>query len=755
MALPLCLGVALASNAPLFSGILAGIIGGIIVGSISGSSVSVSGPAAGLTAVVAVQIQQLGSFEAFLVAVFLAGIIQLILGICKLGFVAAFFPTSVIKGLLWAIGIILVLKQIPHLVGHDVDPIGGNSFIQADHQNTFSELLVSIFDMHPSAVLIGFLSILILVLWDKFKVLKDSKIPSPVIVIVLSIVINLFLQKMGAFWSLTPAHLVQVPVANSIKGSLDFLIMPDFNILSNPTLFTAAITIALVASLETLLNVEALEKLDPLKRSSHPNRELIAQGCGNMIGGLIGAIPMTSVIVRSSVNINAGASSKISTVFHGLLILFSVVFIPNWLNLIPLSALAAILLVTGLKLASPETLKQMWKEGKYQFLPFIVTVLAIVFTDLLMGVIIGLAVAICFILHSNIRRPIKKVMEKHANGTEVLHIELPNQVSFFNKASLENTLKSVPSGGHVLINASGTDYIDPDILDLINDFKKDKNDKKIVLSLAGFQDKYSQLEDQIQYIDFTSREMQEGLDPKRVLETLKEGNLRFRNEVHLTRSLTRQLNIASTGQYPMAVVLSCIDSRSPVELIFDLSIGDIFSVRLAGNVISRKVLGSIEYSCAVAGAKVILVMGHTSCGAIKATVDLICNNTTALEATGCANLDWLVDEIQKCINKDECKDYNQWPIEQKQKYLDRLAFKNVCRTIHKIRQNSSTIEKLLISGKIAIVGAMYDVSKGDVKFFEINELEPFEENDHQSSLLNFFKTPMKKLSTFLKNRKSN
>lgn len=744
VALPLCLGVALASNAPLFSGILAGIIGGIVVGAISGSSTSVSGPAAGLTAIVAAQIGSLGSFEAFLLALVLAGLVQIVMSLCRLGFIATFFPSSVIKGLLCAIGIILILKQIPHVLGHDADPIGNNSFTQGDNKNTFSEIVDTAFNIQPGATLIGLLSILVMLTWDKLEFLKQSKIPAPVVVIALGVILNVFLQQFGQYWALEPSHLVQVPVADSLRDAPGFLVFPKWQALLDLDVYISAITIALVASLETLLNLEAVDKIDPLQRNSPPNRELFAQGIGNMLAGLVGALPVTSVIVRSSVNINAGVKTKLSTIFHGLLLFGSVLLIPDWLNKIPLSALAAILLMTGLKLANPSIIMHMWNEGKYQFLPFILTIVAIVFTDLLIGVLIGLGIAICFILHSNIRRPIKKVLEKHAGGDHVLHIELPNQVSFFNKASLEITLKNVPAGGHVLIDANNTNYIDPDILDLIMDFQKGGH---ATVSLVGFQNKYSQLEDCIQYVDFTTLEMQSKLTPERVLEIFQEGNKRFREGVRLTRDVGRQLDVAAVGQFPMAVVLSCIDSRSPVELIFDLSIGDIFSVRMAGNVVSRKVIGSIEYSAAVAGAKLILVMGHTFCGAVKAAVEFGCDNKTVAEETGCVNLDSLIVEIQKSMDRAKCKDFHQWDKKQKDEFCNELAHDNVLRMMHKIRQNSPILDELISLRKIAMVGAMYNISTAEVTFFQalesgsLSEKEDYEfisKTVGKSSLKRFF-----------------
>ncbi|MCH5377585.1 MAG: sulfate transporter, partial [Planctomycetes bacterium] len=451
VALPLCLGVALASNAPLFSGLLAGIVGGILVGSISRSHTSVSGPAAGLTAVVAAQIAALGSFQAFLLAVLLAGMLQIGLGVIRAGSIADFVPSSVIKGLLAAIGLILILKQLPHLVGYDVTPVGMMTFEQPDHENTFSELRHVFRDFHPGATLIGALSILILLAWDRTKRLKSSLVPGPLVVVLAGVVLSLLLRRVVPNWSIEATHLVQVPVADSLAGFFGFLQLPDFAALKNPQVFVAAVTVALVASLETLLNLEAVDKLDPRKRVSPPNRELIAQGVGNIAAGLVGGLPVTSVIIRSSVNINAGGRTKLSTILHGLLLLLCVLALPMWLNQIPLSCLAAVLIITGLKLASPKLFRQMWREGMNQFLPFLLTVSAILLTDLLVGILIGLGFSILFILRSNLRRPLRQIVEKHVGG-DVLHIELANQVSFLNRVAISQALAAVPEGGHVLID---------------------------------------------------------------------------------------------------------------------------------------------------------------------------------------------------------------------------------------------------------------------------------------------------------------
>ncbi|MFZ3013795.1 MAG: SulP family inorganic anion transporter, partial [Nitrospira sp.] len=471
VALPLCLGIALASGAPLVSGLLAGIIGGIVVGLFSGSHTSVSGPAAGLSAVVAAQILSLGSFSTFLMAVLFAGMIQIGLGLAKGGFISEFFPSSVIKGLLAAIGVIIILKQIPHLVGHDPDPEGDMSFFQPDLQTTFSELISMFGDFQLGASVIGFASLALLVLWDKWKPLKTSLFPAPVAVVLLGIGAVLWFEQLGDPWLIKPSHLVQVPVASDLTELVGLFPRPDFSQWMNPAVYTAGLTLAIVASLETLLNLKAVDRIDRQQRISPPSQELLAQGIGNVACGLVGGLPVTSVIIRSSVNVNAGGQTKLATLVHGVLLLVSVPLIPTWLNTIPLSCLAAILLMTGIKLASPALMTQMWAEGRYQFIPFAATLTAIVFTDLLIGFVIGLVVAIGFILNSNMRRPVHRFVEKHLGG-DVVHIELANQESFLNRAALSQVLAEVPRHGRVLLDALNTDYIDPDVLDLIRDFKE-------------------------------------------------------------------------------------------------------------------------------------------------------------------------------------------------------------------------------------------------------------------------------------------
>lgn len=718
VALPLCLGVALASNAPLFSGIIAGVAGGVIVGLLSGSPLSVSGPAAGLTAIVAGQIAKLGSFEAFLAAVVIAGTLQILLGVFRQGFIAAFFPSSVIKGLLAAIGVILVLKQIPHVLGHDPDPEGEMSFKQPDGSNTFTEIWQSLGDVQEGALLIGVVATALLFIWGKSNTLKRLPIPAPLLVVLLGIGAQEWFKHLGGNLSIGASHLVQVPIIQAGKGLASLLTFPDLNAFLNPAVYLAGITIAVVASLETLLNLEAVDKLDPEQRLSPPNRELFAQGVGNVFSGFLGGLPVTSVIVRSSVNVNAGGKTKVSTVFHGVLLALSVLLIPDLLNRIPLSALGAILLVTGLKLASPTLFRQMWREGKSQFIPFITTVVGILLTDLLVGIIIGSATSIAFILHRNIRRPIRRIVEKHASG-EVLRIELANQVSYLTRPALEKTLREIPRGAHVLLDARNTDYIDPDVLDFLEDFRSTiAAAHGVELSMVGFRDMYPKFEDRIQYVDYTSRELQEQLTPAAVLSLLQAGNERFRSGEQIARDYSRQVGATALGQYPMAVVLSCIDSRAPVELVFDLGLGDAFIVRVAGNVAKDKVLGSIEYACRCAGAKLVVVMGHSSCGAVKAAVDLFGSDTPIADATGCENLTTLIREIQDSVEVPPSESPLQWGTARKTAFTDGVARKNVSHTIAVLRDRSTTLRDMERKGEIAIVGAFYDIATGLVSFID-------------------------------------
>lgn len=492
VALPLCLGVALASGAPFFSGVIAGIVGGVVIGILSNSQLSVSGPAAGLVAIVLAAITTLGAFQTFLLAVVLAGIFQVALGFAKAGTIANFIPSSVIKGLLTAIGIIIIMKQIPHALGYDKDAEGDMSFIEVDGNNTFSSLFEALNKIHLGATLIALISIAILVIWERPAVKQRVKaIPGGLVAVLVAILLNQLFTSTGSLLAISGDHLVKVPVASSFSDFVGFFTFPDFSQLSNPSVYVVALTIAVVASIETLLCIEAVDKLDPEKRNTSTNRELVAQGLGNITSGLIGGLPVTSVIVRSSANLNAQAKTKMSTIIHGILLLVSVALIPSLLNLIPLSALAAILLLTGYKLAKPSLFKEMFGYGKYQWVPFLSTVLAIVFTDLLIGVGIGLMVSILALLYGNYKNSYYFHKENHHEG-DIILIHLSEEVSFLNKASIKLTFEHLPANTTVVIDAQDSHYIDHDVLELIRDFKEIQAPlRKINCKTVGFKDRYN------------------------------------------------------------------------------------------------------------------------------------------------------------------------------------------------------------------------------------------------------------------------
>lgn len=489
VALPLCLGIALASGAPLFSGIIAGIIGGIVVGFVSGSHIGVSGPAAGLAVIVLSAIQELGTFEVFLLAVVISGFIQLLLGFAKAGIIGYYFPSSVIKGMLSGIGIIIILKQIPHALGYDKDYEGSLSFVQPDGHNTFSELYYMLDFVSPGAIVIALLSLGILILWDRPFMKKYSifqVIQGPLVVVVVGILLNLLFQSMPQF-ALKPDQIVSIPVAESLSGFFGLFTLPDFSQIANPEIYLTAITIAVVASLETLLCVEATDKLDPYKRVTPTNRELKAQGLGNILSGLVGGLPITQVIVRSSANIQSGGRSKASAIIHGFILLIAAMSIPRVLNLIPLASLAAVLFVVGYKLAKPSLIKKMYQQGKAQFVPFIITVLAIVFTDLLIGIGMGLVVAIFYVLYNNYKKPYFFFPEKHEDGAPI-RFELAEDVTFLNKASILQTLNHLPENSKVIIDATNTINIDLDVIEIIEDFRENAQYRNIELEVLGLYD---------------------------------------------------------------------------------------------------------------------------------------------------------------------------------------------------------------------------------------------------------------------------
>lgn len=548
VALPLCLGIALASGAPLFSGIIAGVVGGIVVGYLSQSHLSVSGPAAGLTAIVLTAITDLGAFNVFLLAVLIAGIIQLALGFLRAGSISNYFPTNVIEGMLAGIGVIIILKQIPHALGYDADYEGDETFTQADGQNTFSELFNIIDYIHPGAVVITVISLIILIMWPKVDVLKRIKLVPPALVaVIVSILLNEFFISTGNSLAISKSHLVSLPVPTTLEEFKSIIILPDFTAITNSKVWVVAFTIAVVASIETLLCIEAADRMDALKRYTNTNVELKAQGIGNIVSSLLGGLPMTSVVVRTSANNDAGAKSKMSAIIHGTLLLISVLAIPVILNKIPLATLAAVLLLVGYKLAVPNIkhfahnvpkevnllmfsivaaiigytnsvgvvvisvllavtvlillyciyktsnsieFKKKITRNQYIYFPFFATTLAVVFTDLLKGVALGMIISIIFVLRGNMKRAYNFRKEEYKEG-DIIHIDLAQEVSFLNKAAVKTTLNSIPENSKVIINASDTVYIAHDVLDLIKEFKKIRaKEENIKVKLVGFKKVY-------------------------------------------------------------------------------------------------------------------------------------------------------------------------------------------------------------------------------------------------------------------------
>jgi len=486
VALPLCLGISLASGAPLLAGLVTGIVGGVLVSWVSGSSLSVSGPAAGLTVIMLSAIATLGSWPAVLTATVVAGLLQVALGAVKAGVVGMYFPVSVIRGMLAAIGLTLIMKQIPHFLGADRDYFEDMDFLQFDGQNTLSAIAEAGQHIGPGSVLIGLVSVALLLLWESKAVRRLSftrLVPGALVAVLASILLNQLLKASFPEWQVRPEHLVKLPIISSLSDLVGELTAPDWSMLTQSKTYLVAGTIAIVASLETLLSVEAVDKLDPHKRNTPPNRELMAQGVGNIVSGLLGGLPMTAVIVRSSANINAGAQSRLSAFVHGLLLLSSLLFLASILNLIPFSALAAVLLLVGYKLTKPALYRAQWKLGWAQFIPFIFTIVAIFFTDLLKGVGIGLAVGFFFILKANAEAAF--VVDDTDTEPGRHYLRLSEHVSFLNKASVVQALDRLPHNSQVVLDGSQSKVIDHDVLEAIEAFRQAAPDRGIALELRG------------------------------------------------------------------------------------------------------------------------------------------------------------------------------------------------------------------------------------------------------------------------------
>lgn len=704
VAIPLCLGTALASGAPLFSGILSGIIGGIIVGSLSGSPVSVSGPAAGMAAVVLAAITQLGDFNVFLLALVLSGILQIIVGSLRAGFIADYVPSNVVQGLLCAIGILLILKQLPlaFTLSANLTELKMH-LLDMDEGLSFQPLYDLSYHINSGAMIISLTSIAVLVYLDKTSKKWLKVIPGPIVVVVLGILLNELFIFSNSYLAQNGPHLVNVPRHNGLSDFFAQMNRPNWTAWSNPKVYFYAILLAIVASLETLLNIKAGEKLDKKRRSCSKDRELIAQGVGNLTAGFIGGIPITSVIIRTSLNIQTGSKTKFAAILHGIFILFAVFLLPETLNKIPLSSLAAVLIYTGYKLTKPAIYFNIYRQGADRFIPFFATIVSIVIFNILAGILVGLLVSLFYILKSNSMARLDIIKEIYPNGV-TNRLVLPQQTTFLNKASLVAELDSIPQKSQLIIDARYSDYIDKEIVELIKEFQKEQAPhKQISLNLMGFKDHYN-IHNYIDFINVTTYDVQAVLTPQQVLNILKEGNHRFLNDTRIHRSLKTDIKHTATTQHPIAVVLGCIDSRVPVETVFDMSFGDLFCVRVAGNVVNDDVLASIEYACNVVGAKLIVVLGHTGCGAIQAACDGVEKG----------HITQLLAKIKPSIDaeretKDERKGSNT-------SFVHNVTELNIANTLQQIYLGSDILRRMTEHEDIGLVGAIYDVNSGKVAF---------------------------------------
>jgi carbonic anhydrase len=704
VAIPLCLGIALATNVPLSVGILTGAIGGIIVGFLSDSRVSVSGPAAGMVALVIAAINQLGSYETFLLALIFAGGLQFLGGILRSGFIANYVPATVVKGLLAAIGILIIIKELPMAFGYfATDDMMQIALRETQETLSLKPLLELVQYFHFGATFISLVSLFILFMWHKVTVRFFKVIPAAFVVVVVAILMNFGYQCFLPAFSLESAHLVNIPVNEDLLTLFSQFKHPDFSALTNFSVYWYALMIAMVASLETLLNLEAIEKIDKRHRYCSRDKELIAQGVGNMISGFVGGLPITSVIARSSVNINAGAKTKLSTILHGIFLFFSLSLFAKWLNYIPISALASVLIYTGYKLASVKLLKEVYEEGAYYFAPFIITILAIVFTNLLLGIVIGLIVSIFFILKNHSKNGFTVVNEKYPSG-DIFRLVLPQQATFLNRAAMIERMNRFPRNSKVIVDAQLSDYIDEDILEIVKDFKQSLGvEKNILINLEGFKNHYN-VDRNLSFINATTYDVQSSLTPQMILKILQEGNQRFINNTPIHKNYRQQITVTAQSQHPIAVVLSCIDSRVPVEVIFDLSLGDLFVVRIAGNIANDDVIGSIEFACHEAGAKLILVLGHKSCGAVKAACDHV----------QLGHVTQLLDKIKPAIELELEKQYQ--PVDmQSDTFVTNVARTNVQLTKKWLYDHSSILNTLISEQKVLLVGGFYDVHTGIVE----------------------------------------
>lgn len=730
VAIPLCLGIAIACHAPLYSGIISGIIGGIIVGGLSRSQVSVSGPSAAIVAIVITALSYLPDFNTLLVSIFIAGILQIYAGKQQAGFFADYIPSNVIQGMLSAIGLLLILKQLPLALTVSNNFTGLKVLLfDASEASTIKPLLHFSFHMNSGALILSLMSLLIMWHADHSKSSWLKSIPGPISVVLLTTLLNEALLYINSPFAQHGPVLVKLPSYQNFNEIWHHLAKPNWNALNNPLVYLFGLLIAVVTSLESLLNIKAIEKLDPRHQNVDKDQELIAQGLGNLFAGLLGGIPISSLVIRSSINIQSRAKTKIATILHGVLLLYCFYFVPSILNHIPLCILASILIYTGYKLTKPKIYFNIYQQGLARFIPFIATVIGILCFNLLVGIILGLALNLFFLLRANSQARIDIIQEHYPSGV-TNRLLLPQQTTFLNKASLVAELNSIPKHSQLIIDARFTTYIDKEILEFIKEFQEEQApEKSISLNLIGFKEQYD-IHDHINFINVSTYDAQTQLNPKDVLEILKQGNERFVNDQVIHRSNMIDIHHTAETQHPIAIVLGCIDSRVPVETVFDMTLGDLFCVRVAGNVINDDILASIEYACNVVGAKLIVVLGHTRCGAIQAA----CNSVEK------GHITQLLKKIQPAISIEEnLASHRKNP---KLNFIEQVTHFNIAYSMLEIFQRSPILRDMILEHKIGIVGGMYDVSTGIVQFSDYQEqirgFEQFDSSELIASLSHWF-----------------
>ncbi|RYU77147.1 SulP family inorganic anion transporter [Hymenobacter persicinus] len=711
VAVPLCLGIALASGAPLFAGIIAGIVGGLVVGALSKSAVSISGPEAGLIMVVLSGMEALGSFKVLQLAICVAGLMQVVLGLLRAGMISNFFPSSVIKGMLAAIGIILILKQIPHVLGYDADAVESLALFPWDGGNIGGLLRHAVSQFVPTAIIIALASLTVLLTWERPTVKNHAllgKIPAALVVIVLSVGINALAFALNPAYALGGSHLVQLPVPRSAAEFAGLFTLPDFSQLLNPKVYTTAFAIALVASLEALLAVEATDELDPLKRKTPTNRELKAQGVGNVVSGLLGGLPLTSVIVRSSVSINAGGRTKVAALLHGSFLLLSVVLFPSLLNQVPWAALAAILLVTGYKLARISIFKQHFQAGLTEFLPFIITIVAILLTDLLIGIGVGAMVGLLFIL----RETYKNAHFFHSysvQGQDHLRISLGEHVSFLNKASIMTVLKDIPADTTVEIDGTNSAFIDRDVLSAIENFRETARQRNIQLVFLRQGDEYAQNLAAQPHVTTKEADFE-------AYYKLFQNN---RNWVAEKLRRNPRFFEAAAQQTPKFLFIGCSDNHVSVSELTGTAPGEVFVHRNVANLVvstDLNLMSVLQYAVEVLGIQHIIVCGHYGCRGVKAAMQ---------NAEAGVISSWL-GTVRDVMHQHQ---HELGALETEDEQYRRLVELNVIEQVYNLHQTRTVQQADQKLAPIHLHGWVYDSHGGLIRDLEVDVRRDFAEYD--------------------------